>query len=263
MSFDNKVVLVTGGTQGIGKELVKQLLEKGAFVITNGRNEQKIASLKNELSNISNKLYVIKSDISNYEENEQLVKCALSFQNKIDILIHNASISAVGSVFQTNKNVIDKMLDVNLKGAIYLTHLALPQLIKSKGKILFVSSIASFNGLPNYSLYSLTKSAINSFSESLRNEMVSKNIHILTAYLGFTENETAKEQLDYNGEVIPINKRMKLLVTSRKKTVSRILFQLNWNIPVMTHSFLGKSLAFLNRFPTFKRQFFKIILWKK
>lgn len=263
MSLVNKVVLVTGGTQGIGKELVKQLLEKGAFVITNGRNEQKIGLLQNEFSDFSNKLLVFKSDISNFEENEQLIKYALSFQKKIDILIHNASISAFGSIFQTNKYVIDKMIDINLKGAIYLTQLALPLIVKSKGKILFVSSIASFNGLPNYSLYSLTKSAINSFSESLRNEMVSKNIQILTANLGFTENESTKEQLDYNGDIILIKKRKKLLVSSRKKTVKRILFQLNWNIPIFTHSFLGKSLAFLSRFPTFNRLLFKIILWKK
>lgn len=263
MSFVNKVVLVTGGTQGIGKELVKQLLEKDAFVITNGRNEQKIGLLQDELSDYSNKLLVLKSDISNYEENEQLIKHAISFQNKIDIIIHNASISAFGSIFQTNKNVIDKMIDINLKGAIYLTQLALPLIIKSKGKILFVSSIASFNGLPNYSLYSLTKNAINSFAESLRNEMVSKNIQILTANLGFTENEPAKEQLDYNGDIILIKKRKKLLVSSRKKTVKRILFQLNWNIPVYTHSLLGKALSFFSRFPTLNRLLFKIILWKK
>jgi NAD(P)-dependent dehydrogenase (short-subunit alcohol dehydrogenase family) len=157
-AFNNKTVLITGGTDGIGKELVLQFLQLGAKVITCGRSQQKILALESE-SPVGN-LSVINADVSNEKDCERMVDHAITQFGSIDILINNAGISMRGLLEESGPAlipVIKKVMDINFNGSLYITSYALKYLIQSKGTIVGISSIAGYRGLPGRSGYSASK----------------------------------------------------------------------------------------------------------
>jgi short-subunit dehydrogenase len=255
-NLKDKIVLVSGGSQGIGKELGCQLLKYGSKVVLTGRNQSKINSLKSELESYKDNVLILKADITSQKDNLMVIKETVSFFGGLDVLINNAALSAQGHLSDTSDNVIHQLIDTNIKGVLFLTKYAIPELIKSKGSILFISSIASFYGLPNYSLYSMTKSSLTALSESLRLELKQNNVFVGICYLGFTENEPAKQTFNSDGTLIVVPKRNKLLIASRNQSVKKILRQLVKKRTRRITSWLGIMLLIASKFPTLITLFF-------
>ena len=248
-TFYNKTVLITGGTDGIGKALVLRFLQLGAQVVTCGKSQQKIISL--EAESPIGKLSVLNVDVSNEKECERLVNHTVNNFGGIDILINNAGISMRGLLEENGVEmipVIKKVMDVNFNGVVYTTTHALPFLIKSKGVILGVSSIAGYRGLPGRSGYSASKFALQGWLEAIRTELFTKGVHVMWVCPGFTASNIRNAALNGKGDAqgeSPLDEKKLMDADTCAKNIIKAIAKRKRTV-VMT--FQGKETVFLNKF---------------
>ena len=196
--FSDKVVVVTGGTDGIGKALVYALLEKGAKVATCSRNHDKLYKLQSEYP--SYPLHTVVADVSNENDCRHFIESTIKVFGGIDILINNAGISMRALFKETSIDVIRKVMEINFFGTVYCTNYALQSLIDRKGTIVGVSSIAGYRGLPGRSGYSASKFALQGWLESIRTELAGDDVHVMWVCPGFTSSNIRFAALTKEGE---------------------------------------------------------------
>lgn len=185
-SLNDKVVLVTGGSSGIGKELVNESLRRGALVATCGRN---MATLLLAFPHVDpSRLLLLQADVKSNEDCNFFIEKSLEKFGRIDILINNAGISMRALFSELNLEVLQELMNVNFWGTVQCTKAALPSLLSSKGVIIGVSSIAGYRGLPGRTGYSASKFAMQGFLESLRTELLHQGVHVMWVSPGFTSS---------------------------------------------------------------------------
>lgn len=196
--FTDKVVLVTGGTDGIGKALVHALMQQGAKVVTCGRNYDKLYQLQTMYA--GRPLLAISADVSNEKDCQSMVEQAITTFGGLHILINNAGISMRALFSETDLETIRRVMDINFWGAVYCTRYALPHILKNKGTIAAVSSIAGYRGLPGRSGYSASKFALQGWMEALRTELLESGTNVMWVCPGFTRSNIRNVALNKNSE---------------------------------------------------------------
>lgn len=197
--MENKVVVITGGSSGIGKALAEVFGSRGSKILITGRNEEALSAAVGELKEKGVEAAAFVSDVSKEDDNLKMAAFAIQQFGKIDILINNAGISMRAIFEDLELDIIRKVMDINFYGAIFATKSCLPEIIKNKGSVVGISSIAGFRGLPGRAGYSASKFALQGFLEVLRTEMLYKGVHVLTACPGFTASNIRKHSLTSNG----------------------------------------------------------------
>lgn len=244
--FKGKTIVVTGGSEGIGKALVELLLSAGANVATCGRNEDKLENLLTAFPNMP--LHCVPADVGVYEDCKKLIDTSTQKFGVIDILINNAGISMHGEFKDTDIEVFQKVMNINYLGTVYCTKLALPFILKSKGSIVGVSSIAGYRGLPGRSGYSASKFAVNGFLEAIRTELSEEGVNVMWVCPGFTQsnirNAALNEHAESQGES-PIDESR--LMTS-EECAQHILNAIEKRKRTLVLTFKGKQTVFMNRF---------------
>lgn len=195
----NKVVIVTGGSSGIGRALAQEFGSHGAKVLITGRNKEQLEKTVQELKGHGINIEGFVSDVSVEADNQRMAEEAIKIFGTIDILINNAGISMRALFEDVDLDVIKKVMDINFYGVLYATKYCLPEIIKNKGSIVGISSIAGYRGLPGRSGYSASKFALNGFLEVLRTEFLKREVHVLTACPGFTSSNIRKRSLTKDG----------------------------------------------------------------
>ena len=181
-NLDGKNVVVTGGSYGIGKEIVRALLGEGANVFTIARNKEKLDASVEELSRDARGGRRIKGypcDVSDREGIANTIERISSEEGGIDVLINNAGIVIPGYFEKLAVDDFETVLRTNYLGAVYTTKAALPHLlIHKESAITFTSSEAGIKGIFGYSTYSPTKCALIGFAEVLRSELRDKGVQV-------------------------------------------------------------------------------------
>lgn len=195
----DKVVIITGGSSGIGKALAAKFGSEGSKVFITGRNSAELAKTLEELKMSGVTASCFQADVSIEEDNRRMADEAIRQFGKIDILINNAGISMRALFEEVDLAVIKKVMDINFYGVLYATKYCLPEIRKNKGSIIGISSIAGFRGLPGRTGYSASKFALNGFLEVLRTELLKTGVHVLTASPGFTASNIRKRSLTKDG----------------------------------------------------------------
>lgn len=195
----NKVVIVTGASSGIGKSLAYETAKKGAKVVLASRNTDEIKYLSEKWNNEGLETIYIKTDVTQEEECKNLIEKTVERFHTIDVLINNAGISMRAIFEELDLKVIEKVMAVNFWGCVYCTKYALPYLLKSKGSVVGISSIAGYKGLPGRTGYSASKFAMHGFLEVLRIENMKKGLHVMIACPGFTSSNIRKTALAKDG----------------------------------------------------------------
>lgn len=179
--YTDKVIIITGGSSGIGKALALGALSAGAKVAVCGRN---LAKLKAALVE-DNNLLCWEADVAVEEDCKIFINVVIAKWGRVDVLINNAGISMRALFEEVDLKVIRELMDINFWGAVHCTKYALPAIKKQKGVIMGVSSIAGYRGLPCRTGYSASKFALQGFLESLRAELLPTGVHVMWVSPGF------------------------------------------------------------------------------
>jgi short-subunit dehydrogenase len=243
--FSNKVVVVTGGSDGIGKALIESLVQSGAKVATCGRSYEKLYALQLQYSNVM--LHAMLCDVSKEDECKRFIESTIETFGEIDILINNAGISMRSLFADTDTDVIRKLLNVNFLGAVYCTKFALPFIIRRKGIIVGVSSTAGYRGLPGRSGYSASKFALQGWLESIRTELPGTGVHVMWVSPGFTSSNIRNAALKSTDEaqrhaVLDESKLM-----SAEECARRILSAIQKRKRTLVLTVMGKFTVFINK----------------
>jgi short-subunit dehydrogenase len=244
--FANKVVVVTGGTDGIGKALVDQLLSQGAKVSTCGRNHDKLYSLQSEYP--SYHLHTVVADVSNENDCRHFIESTIKVFGGIDILINNAGISMRALLKETSVDVIRRVMDVNFFGAVYCTKYALDAIIERKGTIVGVSSIAGYRGLPGRSGYSASKFALQGWLEAIRTELIDDGVHVMWVCPGFTASNIRNAALNKKGEAQGETPLDESSLMPAEECADHILNAIEHKKRTLVLTFTGKRTIFMNKF---------------
>lgn len=245
--MQNKVVIITGSSMGIGKNIALQLGQKGAKIVLNGRNKERLAKTHQELKAKGFEVIAIPGDVANYEDCTQLIAGTIEHFGSIDVLINNAGLAAEGTIESTEPQIFRKIMEVNYLGSIFPTKVALPHLKASKGSVLFISSLAGIHGLPAFSLYSASKMSLTAVAESLKKEMIGTGIHVGIAYVGFTQNDPNKTIYQEDGKLAVLPKRSNVKVAPVDQIAARLIGIIERRQFKTVFSPIGKLLFYLNR----------------
>lgn len=244
--FKDKVIAITGGTDGIGKALIDELIKKGAKIATCGRSQDKLYGLQVQYSN--QLIHAVAADVSNEQDCKRFIDSTLQTFGGIDILINNAGVSMRALVSETDLSTIRKVMDVNFWGTVYCTKFALKSIIARKGSIVGISSIAGYRGLPGRSGYSAAKHAVNGWLEALRTELMDDEVNVMWVCPGFTSSNIRNAALNNearpHGETPMDEDKMMTAVECARHIIKAI--EKRKRTLVLT--FTGKQTVFMNKF---------------
>jgi len=169
INFTGKSVLITGGSRGIGAETAILFAELGADIVINYyANPEKAELVKSHIEKSGRRCSIVKADVGKRADCEKLVQTAIDEFGKIDILVNNAGIWNEAAIEDMTDEILDSLLDINLKGCFYTSTAAVPYMKKQKsGNIIFVSSTAAQRGEAWHSHYAASKGALISLTKSL------------------------------------------------------------------------------------------------
>ncbi|MFL5788187.1 MAG: SDR family oxidoreductase [Flavisolibacter sp.] len=260
--YENKVVAVTGGTEGIGKALVDQLLSVGAKVATCGRNHDKLYDLQSEYP--SYPLHTIVADVSNENDCRHFIESTIKVFGGIDILINNAGISMRALIKDASIDVIRRVMDVNFFGTVYCTKFALNSLIQRKGIVVGISSIAGYRGLPGRSGYSASKFALQGWLEAIRTELTDDDVHVMWVCPGFTASNIRNAALNKEGNPQGETPLDESKLMTAEECAKHILNAVKKRKRTLVLTFSGKETVFMNKFfPGLADKFVKRFFFKE
>lgn len=243
--FKDKVAVVTGGTDGIGKALVTRLLTLGAKVATCGRNHDRLYEL--QATHPSMPLHTLVADVSSEHECKRFIDSTVQVFGGIDILINNAGISMRGLFKELDVKVIRRVMDINFFGAVYCTRFAIPHIIQRSGTVVGVSSIAGYRGLPGRTGYSASKFALQGFLEALRVEMMDDNVHVMWVCPGFTTSGIRDRALDDKGETQEKNPMDEEKLMPADECAEHLLKAIKEKKRTLVLTLQGKETVWLNK----------------
>jgi 3-oxoacyl-[acyl-carrier protein] reductase len=208
INLENKNIILTGATGGIGNAIVDTLVSLKANLIVTGTNEKKLDELKRKHQSI----IPLKQDISDHANLESIIdKCNEKLNDRIDVLINNAGITKDNLTIRMDKEEWSKVIDLNLTSTFLLSKYTIKKMLKKKyGKIINITSVVGHTGNLGQANYSASKGGVSSMSKSLSLEYAKKNIIVNCIAPGFIETAmTEKINEDYKNQLkskIPLDR---------------------------------------------------------
>lgn len=185
-----KVAIVTGASRGIGRDIAIELAKNGANVVINySKDEDGADKTLNLIKEFAGYAIKVKENVKSFEGAKNIIDKTIESFGSIDIIVNNAGISKIGLFMDSTKEDIDNILDVNLKGAMYITKHGLPHMLNKGGNIINISSMWGEVGASCEVLYSSSKGGLNLFTKALAKEMAPSNIRVNAIAPGVIDTE--------------------------------------------------------------------------
>jgi len=192
MSFEGKVILITGASTGIGAGTAIHLAQLGASLSITGRNKQNLDKVAKECS--PSKTLIITGDLSNENDVKNIIDSTIRHYGKLDILINNAGVAELGSIETTSLEQYDNIFNINVRSVYQLTALAVPHLIKTKGNIVNVSSVMGLRSCVGLLSYCMSKAALDQFTRCVALELASKQVRVNSVNPGVIATDIMKRR---------------------------------------------------------------------
>ncbi|XP_017781213.1 PREDICTED: 3-oxoacyl-[acyl-carrier-protein] reductase FabG-like [Nicrophorus vespilloides] len=176
MSFNGKVVVVTGASSGIGAATAIHFSNLGASVVLTGRNSENLQAVAKQCNEERTKFVV--ADLNKDEDANTIVAFTLNAFGKLDILVNNAGILEMGTIETSDVNQYDRIMNTNMRAIYHLTTVAVPHLIETKGNIVNVSSVNGIRAFPGVLAYCISKSALDQFTRCIALELAPKQVRV-------------------------------------------------------------------------------------
>ena len=243
----DKVVVITGGSSGIGRALAFEFGSRGSKIVITGRNHDAVSATCSELIARGIAAHAIVADVTQPDDNKMMAEETIRIFGQIDVLINNAGVSMRAMFEDVDLDVITTVMNINFYGAVYATKYCLPYIMQSKGSVIGISSIAGFRGLPARTGYSASKFALNGFLEALRTELLNSGVHVLTACPGFTASNIRKRSLMQDGSSQGESPRVEEKMMSAEECARHIYRATVKRKRTLVLTFQGKLVVFLNK----------------
>jgi NADP-dependent 3-hydroxy acid dehydrogenase YdfG len=196
--LDNTVALVTGASSGIGAATARELARRGAAVAIAARRLDRLVGLAEEIRQDGGTALPIETDVTDQEQVRHLVRHTVDSLGRLDTVVNNAGVMLLGPIEDAPVEEWDRMIDLNLKGLLYVAHAALPHLLDAAGQdprhvadLVNISSVAGRVARRNSGVYNLTKHGVGAFSESLRQEVTERHVRVSLVEPGAVATELA------------------------------------------------------------------------
>jgi NAD(P)-dependent dehydrogenase (short-subunit alcohol dehydrogenase family) len=176
--FDERVILITGATSGIGKESARLFSQSGGQVMLTGCNEEELVKVKDEIETTGGRCRIKAGDLTDTDFRKELVTETITSFGKLDVLINAAGIIGSGTVEKTSLEDFDFMMDINLRTVFHLMQLAIPHLIKSKGNIVNVSSVTGVRAFPGIATYCVSKAGVDQLTRAASLELAPQQVRV-------------------------------------------------------------------------------------
>jgi NAD(P)-dependent dehydrogenase (short-subunit alcohol dehydrogenase family) len=199
-SLRGKVVLITGGSSGIGRGTALRLAELGAIVVTASRNEQALAEVAGAIRRLGGDALIIPLDVTDSDQCRRAVATTVEHFGRLDILVCSAGVSMRAYFENSSLEVMDRVMRVNFFGTLYATYYAIPHIKKTRGSLVAISSLTGKRGIPSYSIYGASKFAIEGLYESLRGELIRDGVHVGVVSPGFVDTPLRDRVLGPDGK---------------------------------------------------------------
>lgn len=245
--FRGKVVIITGASSGIGLATAREFANNGALLVLAARRSNLLKEIEDDLSKIT-EVISVKADVSSETDCKYLIDKAIERFGKIDILVNNAGISMRALFKDLDLKVIKELMDINFWGTVYCTKYALPWLLKSKGSVVGVISIAGFKGLPARTGYSASKFAIYGLLDTLRIEHLKDNLHVMIFAPGFTTSNIRFTALTADGSKQGETPRDESKMMSAEECAVKLLKGIKKRKAQVVLTPTGKLVVLLNKF---------------
>ena len=196
----HKVIVITGASSGIGAACALDFATYETKLVLAARNTDKLLRVAEACKAKGAEVITVACDVSKEEDCQRLIEESIKAFGTIHVLVNNAGISMRALFEKTELHVIRQVMDINFWGTVYCTKYALPYILKEKGSVVGVSSIAGYKGLPGRTGYSASKFAMQGFLEALRVENMKKGLHVLIACPGYTASNIRNVALNNEGK---------------------------------------------------------------
>jgi NAD(P)-dependent dehydrogenase (short-subunit alcohol dehydrogenase family) len=190
-SVNGKVVLITGGANGIGAEVARRLHAKGAKLVLTDLDAGQLKDVAAGLG--EDRVLTVVADVRELSAMQAAADKAIERFGGIDIVMANAGIGAFGSVLEIDPAAFKTVLDVNLMGVFYTVRAALPSVIERRGYVLVVSSLAAFAAAPGMASYDASKAGVEHFANSLRLELAYRGVDVGSAHMSWIDTPLVRE----------------------------------------------------------------------
>ena len=240
MAYKKNVAFVTGVSDGIGAAFTKILLQNGWEVIGISRNEQKLNSFKKSINSISNVFKSYKCDVQNIKK----LKKIANENNAVTLLFLNAGIYNPIDSSKSNLEIYKEHINVNLLGVINCYEAFLPKMLEEgDGKIIIMSSISGWIGLPKAAAYGPTKAALRSFAQSIRYDLKPKGISVQVCSPGFVETSATSVNDFYMPGLMKVEDAAKLIFKNMFKKKFEFSFPFIFSLLMRILSVLPDKLS--------------------
>jgi NAD(P)-dependent dehydrogenase (short-subunit alcohol dehydrogenase family) len=177
MSFEGKVVVVTGASSGIGAKVVADFAKLGAKVVLVGRNSENLLKISADCGS-SDKILVIQADVTVEADAKKVIDETIAKFSQLDVLVNNAGMLETGTIENTSLEQYDRVMNTNMRSIYHLTMLAVPHLIKTEGNIVNVSSVNGIRSFPGVLAYNVSKAAVDQFTRCVALELALKKVRV-------------------------------------------------------------------------------------
>jgi short-subunit dehydrogenase len=207
MPWRDKIVVVTGGSRGLGRAIAAAFADQGARIVLAARNEDTLARTSAELHGSGADVLGVATDVTVAEQVDALVQAAVNRYGRIDVLVNAAGKSSRGRAVDTDVAAFRDAMELNFLGLVRCTRAALPQLIQNQGHIVNVASLAGKTASPHMGAYPASKFPVVAYSQQLRLELASAGVHTLLVCPGPVGRDDAGTRYDQQTGDLPNSAR--------------------------------------------------------